>query len=215
MTNLFETATVKKTTKKNDNLEIVLDSNNVGKEDSKRYVDVISKYKKLKEQQSEVEAELKIIEADLRETAKKQWAKTCLTSDKNVGSVIIKSTANEGFMFIVKDQYAKIDEAAYTAFVKKYGNEIATTEKTYSFESKILNKYLNEISKAIMSIKNMTDEEKQKLIFAVQTYSITKGSVSKLKNFDITNPKKKIEVPFIEFIEEIQPMFSLKDITVD
>jgi len=193
-------------------------------------------FQKYHAQKAEAEAMLKTKGEQLKEIGLELWTEKYQESGKRpesfkmVGKVehTVKGQKEPvveigKLMFISSDSYKKIDEITATVLESKYEGIIERTE-TFSFNNELLAKHMEAISKALMGIKSITDEEKDKLIQKTETVSIKKGTIENVNLIaSITGkaekPKnvKEGEVAYEKFedvkdlVRSVEPTFSLKN----
>ena len=109
-------------------------------------------------------------------------------------------------MFIPTDKYIKIGEERFEELRSTYGGEIVEENTTYTMDAKLIEQYGELLSDAIAKIKGIPDNDKKKLISAVTSYSIKKGTISELDKFGATIP---------EMLEEIKPVYQMKNVKID
>jgi ABC-type phosphate/phosphonate transport system substrate-binding protein len=90
--------------------------------------------------------------------------------------------------------------------VETYGEDIAEENTTYTMDSKLIEKYGEVISDLIYGSKKIADDDKEKLIEAVTSYTVKKGTITKLNEFGGTVQ---------EMIEEVKPVFQMKNIKLE
>lgn len=159
----------------------------------------------------ELSAESAVLNGEVKERSISEFAKLYGETGKYPGSFNIvaegmKKIPSASLMFIPTDKYIKIGEERYKELVETYGEEIATENTTYTMDGKLIEKYGELLSDAISKIKGIPDRDKEKLISAVTSYSIKKGTISDLEKFGATIP---------EMLEEIKPVYQMKNIKID
>ena len=101
-------------------------------------------------------------------------------------------------MFICIDKYTMVDQTK-AEILQNYDGLLS--EKTvYTFNPELVDKYAAVLSNLIMNCKDIAEEDKTKLISGERTYSIEKGSINRLLQYD--NPAQVLEL--------MNPIVSLK-----
>jgi len=209
MTNLFDNAKKKSTTKKTENHEIV---------DIPKIEKAALKVIELNEKIAELEAERETADSEIREAGKEAMIKLYDERKKFPGTLkIIAGSAN--FQFITSDRYKKIDEDRFEELSETYGEKIVEEQTKFSFNTAILMKHMEHISKLLMNSKVLSDAEKENLMESETAHTVKKGVINDLLSF-ITPIMKKTGVHktlgLIEnIIEDIQPVFSIKSVQKD
>ena len=159
---------------------------------------------KLKIDIAALEATASVHDSNIRVAGKEAMVNFYATKKRFPGT--LKIVAGEGsFMFITSDRYKMLDEDRYKELAKQYGKELVEENTTYSFNTKILEKHMEHISKLLMSSKVLTDAEKEELLTSKTAYTVKKGTIN-----DLITLKGKVS----DLIEEIQPVFSIKNVKV-
>jgi hypothetical protein len=171
----------------------------------------LSRLVELNTQIDELSAESSILAAEIKERSINEFANLYESSGKYPGSFIIRASGMKklptaSLMFIPTDKYIKIGEERYNELVENYGEDIATEKTTYNMNSELVEKYGELLSEAISKIKGIPDNDKKKLISAVTSYEVKKGTISELEKFDGT---------ISEMLEEVKPIYQIKNIKID
>ena len=159
----------------------------------------------------ELSAESAVLNGEVKERSISEFAKLYESSGKYPGSFIIKAEGmkkipSASLMFIPTDKYIKIGEERFEELRETYGEEIVEETTTYTMDAKLIEQYGELLSDAISKIKAIPESDKKKLISAVTSYSIKKGTISELDKFGATIP---------EMLEEIKPVYQMKAIRID
>jgi len=168
----------------------------------------LSRLAELNQQLDEMKSEADILAAGVKERSIREFTRLYENTGKYPGSFNLKATGLKGvdtasLMVIPTDKYIKIGEERYNALVETYGEEIATEKTTYTMNGELVEKYGELLSDAIQKIKGIPEEDKGKLISAIVSYEIKKGTISDLPKFPAT---------ITEMVEETKPIFQLKNI---
>ena len=159
----------------------------------------------------ELNGEAAILAGEVKEISIAEFKKLYAETRKYPGSFIIrakgmKKLPTASLMFIPTDKYIKIGKARFEELVEMFGSDIAVEKTTYTMDSALVEKYGELLSDAISKIKGIPDSDKEKLIGAVTSFEIAKGTISNLPSFGI---------PIPEILEEIKPVYQLKNVKVD
>ena len=171
----------------------------------------LTRLAEVNKQIDELSAESSILAAEVKERSISEFAKLYETTGKYPGSFIIRGTGMKklpaaSLMFIPTDKYIKIGEERYNDLVDTYGEDIASEKTTYNMNSELVEKYGELLSNAIAKIKEIPDSDKAKLISAITSFEIKKGTISDLDKFGGTIP---------EMLEEVKPIYQMKNVKVE
>ena len=188
-TNLFAAATkVKETIKKTD--KKVLDAPELGSK--------IQKYAELKQLIDSATGELKMIEGDIKATGKELFMAEYLKYKNTPDNFKIKDSTGNSCMFICMDKYTIVDESK-AAILGNYDGLLAENV-VYKFNAELVEKYGQVLSELILNCPNIDDIDKGNLITGEKSYSVAKGSIDRLMQFN--DPKQVFEL--------INPIIALK-----
>jgi hypothetical protein len=105
-------------------------------------------------------------------------------------------------MMFHSGKYNEIDFDDYEYLKEKYNNDLVDKKLVYKANVDLLNKYGKEIVEAISKIKNISAEDKKKIIEVKTNYFVKKDAITKINNFESVTP--------IEFLNDINPQWNLK-----
>lgn len=147
-----------------------------------------------------------IISDELRDVAKEEWVKLYDRIGKNPGSIMIEGV-NEAddtaqFMYVPSDKYISINSERAEELIDTYGEEIVEEKTTFSFDSEMIDKYGEVLSRLILESAEIAERDKEKIIKAVTTYSIAKGTIDSFSKYGDVN----------ELMETTRPVVSLKNV---
>lgn len=196
--NIFDKAKSKGTSKKAENHEVVI---------LPKLEKSLSRMEEINKKIAELEAEKAILDTEVRDAGKESMIKLYNGKKRFPGTLKIEA-GQMSYQFITSDRYKKIDEERFDELSEKYGEEIVEENTTYSFNTKILLKHMDHISKLLMGSKELSDEDKDNLLESDTSYVVKKGTIKDL--FLITKDEDVSEI-----IEDIQPIFSIKSIKRD
>ena len=174
----------------------------------------LTRLAELKVQQDALDAESSILAAQVKERSITEFAKLYNENGKYPGSFMIrasgmKKVATASLMFLPTDKYIKIDEDRYNELAKEFGPEMVTEKTTYIMDSELIEKHGEVLSDLINKCKSFSEDDKAKLIKAVTSYEVAKGTISELKNAKFA--KYGVET----MLTEIKPVYQMKNIKVD
>lgn len=160
-------------------------------------------FAKLDKEIKEKTAEMNIAKETVKNVCKEEWIKLYESMKRNPESFNVVSESGSSVMFLPTDKYIKVDEARVSELTEKYGEGIVKENSIFSFNTDLLNKYGDVISKLIENCTEISDEDKENLIVAETSYEISKGSIEAA----FTTGKGKVE----EFLDDIKPVVALKN----
>jgi len=188
-TNLFANATTKTATPKKADKKI-LPAHDLN--------DKVSRYADLKNQIEALTGELKMIEGDIKTKGKEVFLQEYKKQKSTPDSFKLKDSAGGTCLFIVMDKYTSVDDdkaALLGQFDGLLGENVV-----YKFNAELVEKYGAVISDLIASSPDIAEEDKGNLISGEKTYSVAKGSIDRLLQFE--NPEQVFEL--------INPICALK-----
>lgn len=166
----------------------------------------VSKLVDLQDRMKSDKAKADIISDELRDIAKEEWVNLYDKTGKNPGSVMVESVNDlddtAQFMYVPSDKYISINSERAEELVDAYGEEIIEEITTYSFDSSMVEKYGEVLSRMIEESVDILEKDKEKIIKAVTTYSISKGTIDNFKDYGDAS----------EMMESTRPVISLKNI---
>lgn len=156
----------------------------------------IEKWGSLKQTIEAATGELKMLEGDIKASGREIFMKEYLQQKSTPENFKIQDETGATCMFICMDKYISCDETK-----ADFLPEGLVSEKTvFTFNAELVEKYGEVLSELIGSCKKIADEDKAMLISGEKTFSIAKGSIDRLMQYD--NPQ--------EIFELINPIVSLK-----
>jgi hypothetical protein len=158
----------------------------------------------------ELSAETKVLIDEVKQRSIDEFRKLYEKNDRYPGSFNIKSTGMVGqpeasLMFIPTDKYIKINEERFIELSSAYGPTIVNEKTTYVMDSELVEKYGEPLSNAIAKITEIPDSDKAKLIKALVSFEIAKGTIQELHKYRAT---------IGEMLEEIKPVYQMKNVKV-
>jgi hypothetical protein len=203
MANLFakakKSAPAKTTKAKDEKVRIAIED--------KTFFDKIEKLEVLQDQMKVAKAKADMISDELRDLGKSEWAKLYDQTGKNPGSVMLEQVNAEDvaqLMFIPTDKYITITPERAEELQETYGAEIVEEETTFSFDSAMIEKYGEILSRLIEESDEIKDADKEKIIKATTKYSVAKGTIDKFSTYG----------DVVEVMEAVKPVVSLKNVEI-
>jgi hypothetical protein len=188
-TNLFATATkVKETTKKTD--KKVIKSPLLGNK--------VKRYAELKQLIDNATGELKMIEGDIKMVGKNLFMQEYKQQKSTPDNFKIQDDTGNSCMFICMDKYTIVDEAKAGILANFEG--LLAENIVYKFNAELVEKYGQVLSELILNCSDIDDMDKGNLISGEKTFSVAKGSIDRLMQYD--NPEQVFEL--------INPIVALK-----
>lgn len=188
-TNLFATATkVKETTKKTD--KKVIKSPLLGNK--------VKRYAELKELIDSATGELKMIEGDIKAVGKDLFLNEYKQQKSTPDNFKLQDDTGNTCMFICMDKYTIVDEAKAGILANFDG--LLAENIVYKFNAELVEKYGQILSELILNCPKIDDMDKGNLISGEKTFSVAKGSIDRLMQYD--NPEQVFEL--------INPIVALK-----
>ena len=188
-TNLFATATkVKETTKKTDKKVIK----------APLLADKVKRYADLKQIIDSATGELKMIEGDIKAVGKDLFMKEYRQQKSTPDNFKIQDETGSSCMLIVMDKYTIVDETK--AGILSNFEGLLAENVVYKFNAELVEKYGQVLSELILNCPAIDDMDKGNLISGEKTFSVAKGSIDRLMQYD--NPEQIFEL--------INPIVALK-----
>ena len=152
-------------------------------------------------------AQADLISDEIKELSKEEWVRLYEKSGKNPGSIFVESIVNEQVaqvMFVPSDKYLTVTTEKAETLTEKFGLDIVEEKTVFSFDNDMIEKYGEVLSNLIMSSDDISDSDKDKIIKATTSYSISKGTIDNMKSYGVIS----------EVMDEIKPVISLKNVEV-
>lgn len=173
------------------------------------FFDKVEKLEVLLDNQKRDKAKSDMLNDELKDLARDEWAKLYDKNGKNPESVMLEYVKEENddtaqFMFIPTDKYITITPARAEELQDLYGESIVEEKTVFSFDNAMIEKYGEIISRLIEESTEIAEKDKEKIIKATTTFSVAKGTIdnfSKLGNVS-------------ELMEATKPVVMLKNIGV-
>lgn len=187
--NLFATATkVKETSKKTDKKVIK----------APLLADKVKRYADLKQMIDSATGELKMIEGDIKAVGKDLFMKEYRQQKSTPDNFKIQDETGNTCMFICMDKYTIVDETKASILANFEG--LLAENIVYKFNTELVEKYGQVLSELILNCPDIDDMDKGNLISGEKTFSVAKGSIDRLMQYD--SPEQVFEL--------INPIIALK-----
>jgi len=176
------------------------------------FFEKIQRLQDLQDSMKRDKAEADMISDEIKEIGKTEWSKVYDRSKKNPGSIMLESKSGLNtaqFMFVPSDKYISINEDRSQALVKTFGEDVVEEKTVFSFDSEMVDKYGEILSEMIENCDEISEGDKEKIVKASVSYSISKGSIDKLKDYG-----DGAEMEVLEVFEELKPVISIKNVEV-
>ena len=182
-------------------------------EETKEFNEKLDKFATLKAKITELTAEYKSVESDIKEISKDELVKM-LGNGRKKESFHITSTIGGTVMVVPQDKYLSIDDERASYLNETYGtyddgenliDGFVEESSEFKFNMTILERNQEVIERFFEECEDITDEDKENLIECVTKYSIKKGTIDQL--YKISKDK---EVDVETLYEEIRPVLQLK-----
>jgi len=176
------------------------------------FYDKISRLETLQENLKRDKAEADMIADEVKETGKAEWSKIYDKTGRNPGSIMLESKMGLNtaqFMFLPSDKYITVNEDRAKDLSERFGESIIDEKTTFSFDNEMVDKYGEIISALIESSDDIDEEDKEKIIKAVVSFSIAKGTIDKLKSYS-----EEAELNVLDLYEEVKPVTAIKNVEV-
>lgn len=172
----------------------------------------LSRLAEVNKEIDELAAESAVLGNEIKQRAIKEYGLLYDRTLKHPGSFIIKAVVKDlkpaSLMFITADRYIKVDKVRAAELREKYGDEIVEEKTTYMMDTALVEKYGEVISNLIEGCKSIPEADKEKLISAVVSYEVKKGTIGDLKTRYASKPVEEV-------IEDVKPVFQMKNIKIE
>ena len=203
MANLFtkakKSAPAKTTKAKDEKVRLVVED--------PTFFSKVEKLEALNDQMKAAKAKADMISDELRDVAKTEWLNQYERTNKNPESVMICQSQDDDtaqFMFIPMDKYITITADRAEELQETFGEEIVEEETTFSFDSAMIEKYGEILSRLIEESDEIKDTDKEKIIKATTKYSVAKGTIDKFATYGDVN----------EVMDAVKPVVALKNVEI-
>lgn len=169
--------------------------------------DILSEMEELQKKEKAIKAKFAMLSNEVKEVGIEEFTKLFEKTGKYPGTFMLESVVGDKtaqIMFMPTDRYIKIDKKSAKDLKESFGEEVVTETTDFGFDAKMLEKYGEEISDAIMN-SDIPDEDKGKIITATTTYTVAKGSIENMKDF---SEKSGTSIGVV--MEKIKPVISVR-----
>jgi len=168
----------------------------------------VARLSQLQDNMKRDKAKADMIADELKDLAKDEWAKLYDKTGKNPGSVMLESVNDlddtAQFMFVPTDKYITINEDRATELQEAYGEDIVEEKTTFAFDNDMIEKYGEVLSRLIEESAEISERDKEKIIKAVTTYSVAKGTIDNFAKLGNVS----------EMMDATKPVVALKNVEV-
>ena len=150
------------------------------------FFDKIHKLQELNDIMKSTTAQADMISDEVRTISKDKWIELYEDKGRNPGSIMVEAKNGNDtaqVMFIPQDKYITINEEKAEFLKEEYGDNIVEEQTTFSFDSSMIEKYGEVLSRLIEESDEITESDKEKIIKATTKYSVAKGTIDDLKKF--------------------------------
>jgi len=161
----------------------------------------------LQENMKRDKAKADMLADEIKEVSKDQWVSLYEKTGVNPGSILIEAEQDgdtASVMFVPSDKYISIGGDRAEELTEKYGEGIVEEKTTFSFDNFMIEKYGDILSRMIEESTEIADSDKDKIIKAVTTFSVAKGTIDKMRQFGKVG----------EVMEEVKPVVALKNVEI-
>jgi hypothetical protein len=167
----------------------------------------ISVLETLQDRMKSDKAQADMLADEIKDLSKEEWVRLYEKTGKNPGSIFVESIVDgetAQVMFVPSDKYITLNPDRAEVLIEKFGQDIVEEKTTFSFDNDMIEKYGEVLSNLIMTCDDISESDKEKIIKASTSYSVSKGTIDKMKSFG----------PVHEIMEEVKPVISLKNVEV-
>jgi hypothetical protein len=176
------------------------------------FFDKIQRLQELQDNMKRDKAEADMISDEVKEIGKVEWSKVYDKTSKNPGSIMLEAKSGldtAQMMFVPSDKYISINEDRAKYLTETFG-EAAVEEKTsFSFDSEMVDKYGEILSQLIEACDEIDEDDKEKIVKSVVSFSVAKGTIDKLKDYS-----QEADMEIYNIVEEVKPVIAVKNVEV-
>lgn len=158
----------------------------------------VQTFNRLKDEISSKTAQLKMLEGDIKTVGREVFMDLYAKHKIRPDSFKIADITGANVLFIAMDKYTAVDETK--ADILSAYDDLLEEKKTFVINAELIDKYGAVISRLIMGCKEIEDEDKTQLIQGTKQYSVAKGAIERLMQYDCPE----------EVFQLINPIISLK-----
>jgi hypothetical protein len=172
------------------------------------FFDKVQKLEVLNDSMKSAKAKADMISDELRDLGRDEWSKLYEKMGKNPGTVVLEhvndSNDTSQLQFIPTDGYIKISADRADELRETYGEEVVEEKTTFGFDSTMIEKYGEILSRLIEESTEIAEKDKEKIITATTAFSVAKGTIDNLSKLGDVK----------EVMEAVKPIVALKNIEV-
>ena len=172
------------------------------------FFDKVQKLEVLNDSMKSAKAKADMISDELRDLGRDEWSNLYSKTGKNPGSVMLEQVNDSDdtaqFMFIPTDGYIKISADRADELRETYGEEVVEEKTTFGFDSTMIEKYGEILSRLIEESTEIAEKDKEKIITATTTFSVAKGTIDNLSKLGDVK----------EVMEAVKPIVALKNVEI-
>ena len=172
------------------------------------FFDRVQKLEQLQDTMKSAKAKADMISDELKDLGKEKWAELYAETGKNPGSVMLEQVNDlddtAQFMFVPTDKYITINEERADELRETYGDDIVEEDTTFSFDSRMIEKYGEVLSELIMNSPDIAESDKEKIIKATTKFSVAKGTIDNFNKYGEVS----------EVMEAVRPVVAIKNVEV-
>ena len=167
------------------------------------FFEKISNLEKLQESMKRDKAKADMISDEIKDIGKQKWSELYQKTGRNPGSVMLESVVSGDIaqvMFVPSDKYISLTAEKAEILREEYGEEIVEEKTTFTFDNDMIEKYGEVLSRLIEESDEIDEDDKGKIIKAVTSFSVSKGTIDVMKSYGDVS----------KVMEEVRPVIALK-----
>lgn len=171
------------------------------------FYDKIEKLEQLQDLMKVSKAKSDMIADELKEIGKNEYSKLYEEKGRNPGSIMlehVKDNNTAQMMYITSDKYITITGERAEELRETYGEEIVEEKTIFSFDPDMIELYGEVISRLIEESTEISESDKEKIIKATTSFTISKGVIDYLPKFGLVD----------QVINDVKPVISLKNVEI-
>lgn len=177
------------------------------KVDDVTFFEKVQTLETLQENMKRDKAKADMISDEIKDLGKEKWAELYEKSGRNPGSVMLESIVagdTAQVMFVPSDKYISLTQEKADILREEFGENIVEEKTTFAFDNDMIEKYGEVISRLIEESDEISDDDKGKIIKAVTSFSVSKGTIDVMKTYGNVS----------EVMDQVKPVISLKNVEV-
>lgn len=137
----------------------------------------LNDYKAASEELKKQEAKKKMAEGYIKTQAVEMFLAEVKIQGRNIGSFKLGNVTVS-----IQDRYTKMEDPVAEVVAEKFPDVLVKTTE-YLFDQAILNKYINQISDALLNADGIPEDDKASLILLKETVSVKSGTIDTLPKY--------------------------------